>query len=85
MRDGRAEMSVYGDSPITIFEIFPCVMITIPVPHHNIQIFLWLRNHNIYVHTIYICLIYSMCFVDQYLVKCEIYKLQTLTVALFIR
>ncbi len=33
----------------------------------------------------YICLIYSMCFVDQYLFKCEIYKLQTLTVALFIR
>ncbi len=25
-----------------------------------------------------------MCFVDQYLAKCEIYKLQTLTVALHI-
>jgi hypothetical protein len=41
-----------GILPITILEIFLCVRITVPVPHHDIQIFLWPRKYNIYVHTI---------------------------------
>ncbi len=44
---------MYGDSPITIFEIFLLSEDYLPFPHHDIQIFLWLRKYNIHVHTIY--------------------------------
>ncbi len=43
-----------GILPITIFKIFLCMRINVPVPHHNIQIFLMPRKYNIYVHTIYV-------------------------------
>ncbi len=50
---------VYGDSPITIVGIFLCMGIIIPIPHHNIQIFLWPRKYNNVSYNIYVS--YTVC------------------------
>ncbi len=51
-------VALYEDSPhhdIHDIQMFPCVRNTVPAPHHDIWIFFGQeKNHNIYVHTIYV-------------------------------